>query len=120
MDSIPTCEDQEDHIAMSTVAARRCRQVLQNAQQVIAIELLSAAHALDLRKKSQPNQNLGTGTAQALHNVKACLSTCEPHATIGDQIEQAAGGHLQPLTLQWVARPQTGWTISRLPSTAQI
>ena len=34
MDSIPTCEDQEDHIAMSTVAARRAYQVVKNTRRV--------------------------------------------------------------------------------------
>ena len=92
MDSIPTCEDQEDHIAMSTVAARRCTQVLHNAQRVIAIELMSAAHALNLRKESQPTKKLGAGTEQALRNVRQCLRGCGPHATIGDQIEQLRTG----------------------------
>ena len=40
MDSIPTCEDQEDHIAMSTVAARRAYQVVKNTRRVVAIEAL--------------------------------------------------------------------------------
>ena len=42
VDSLPTCEDQEDHVAMSTTAARRAEEVLRNCEQVIAIELLAA------------------------------------------------------------------------------
>ena len=37
MDSIPTCEDQEDHVAMSTTAARRAASVVMNSRRVIAI-----------------------------------------------------------------------------------
>jgi histidine ammonia-lyase len=49
MDSIPTCEDQEDHVAMSTTAARRAARVVDNCRRVIAIEVLAAAQALELR-----------------------------------------------------------------------
>jgi histidine ammonia-lyase len=87
MDSIPTCEDQEDHIAMSTVAARRCTQVLHNSQRVIAVEMLSAAHALQLRLHKQPAFKMGDGTTQALINIQSILSKMPEYSTIGDQIE---------------------------------
>lgn len=48
-DSIPTCEDQEDHVAMSTTAARRATVVLRNAERIIAIELLAAAKGVRFR-----------------------------------------------------------------------
>jgi len=91
VDSIPTCEDQEDHIAMSTVAARRMRDVLKNSRRVVAIELLSAAHALQFRKEEYPNRKLGKGVQQALSNVRACLYEMPiDNPTIGDQIEELA------------------------------
>jgi len=49
VDSIPTSANTEDHVSMSTHAARKMRTVLGNAQSVIAIELLSAAQAADWR-----------------------------------------------------------------------
>ncbi len=51
VDSIPTSEDQEDHVSMGLTAASHGYQILINAQTVVAIELLCAAQALDFRLK---------------------------------------------------------------------
>ncbi len=48
-DSIPTSANQEDHVSMGAAAARHARTVLGHVQQILAIELLRAAQALDLR-----------------------------------------------------------------------
>jgi histidine ammonia-lyase len=74
MDSIPTCEDQEDHVAMSTTAARRAAEVLVNTRRIVAIELLAAAHALAFRREEEGEAlRLGAGTAPALATVEATL-----------------------------------------------
>jgi histidine ammonia-lyase len=49
VDSIPTSANSEDHNAMATIAARKVRTVLRNAQSVVAIELLVAAQGLEWR-----------------------------------------------------------------------
>ena len=49
VDSIPTSANQEDHVSMGSIAARHARQVLGHVEQILAIELLVAAQALDLR-----------------------------------------------------------------------
>lgn len=49
VDSIPTGANAEDHVSMSTIAARKLRAVLQNARSVLAIELLTVAQALEWR-----------------------------------------------------------------------
>ncbi|HEY4563548.1 MAG TPA: aromatic amino acid lyase [Thermoanaerobaculia bacterium] len=49
VDSIPTSSNSEDHNAMSTIASRKVRTVLRNAQSVLAIELLVAAQAVEWR-----------------------------------------------------------------------
>jgi len=72
-DTIPTCEDQEDHVAMSTTAARRAARVLQNARRVVAIELLGAANALWLRQAEDPSRALGAGSQAALDAVEVVL-----------------------------------------------
>ena len=74
VDSIPTCEDQEDHVAMSTTAARRTAEVLTNASRVVAIELLGAARALAFRREEDPTTRLGEGTRVALATVEAALA----------------------------------------------
>lgn len=90
MDSIPTCEDQEDHIAMSTVAARRARQVVKNTQRVIAIEALCAAHALEYRCTQDSNVKLGAGSKSVVPLIEAILYDVNEDATIGEQIEAIA------------------------------
>src|SRR5207248_10319402 len=49
VDSIPTSANAEDHVSMSTHAARKMRTVLRNAEDVLAIEFLVSAQALDWR-----------------------------------------------------------------------
>ena len=49
VDSIPTGANTEDHVSMSTHAARKLRTVLSNVQSVLAIELLTAAQAVEWR-----------------------------------------------------------------------
>lgn len=47
--SIPTCANTEDHVPMSPLAARRAMSVVSGATHVVAIELLLACQAIDLR-----------------------------------------------------------------------
>jgi histidine ammonia-lyase len=49
VDSIPTSANQEDHVSMGSIAARYARSVLTGVERVVAIELVVAAQALDLR-----------------------------------------------------------------------
>ncbi len=49
VDSIPTGANAEDHVSMSTHAARKMRTILFNAQNALAIELMVAAQAADWR-----------------------------------------------------------------------
>jgi histidine ammonia-lyase len=49
VDSIPTGANAEDHVSMSTHAARKMRTILGNVQSVIAIELIAAAQAIEWR-----------------------------------------------------------------------
>lgn len=60
--SLPTSGEQEDHNANATTAARHTRQILANLQHVLAVELYSAARALDLRLRQMPNAQTGKGT----------------------------------------------------------
>lgn len=72
-DSIPTCEDQEDIVAMSTTAARRAREVVANTRRVVAIELWSAASALRHRLAEGAGRP-GRGTGAALPHIEAVVS----------------------------------------------
>ena len=50
VDSIPTCANQEDHVSMSMNAARHAREIVWNVEQIVGIEMLCAAQALDFRR----------------------------------------------------------------------
>jgi histidine ammonia-lyase len=71
VDSIPTSANQEDHVSMGSVAARHARTVLGHVEQIIAIELLVAAQAIDLRLAGSDGAAPGAGVADALALVRA-------------------------------------------------
>ena len=53
VDSISSSNNQEDHVSMGANAATKCLRVINNVEKVLAIELLSAAQALDFRRPLQ-------------------------------------------------------------------
>lgn len=60
VDSIPSSANQEDHVSMGTIAARKGSSIVYNTAQVLAMELLASAQAVDLRNCSD---KLGKGTS---------------------------------------------------------
>jgi histidine ammonia-lyase len=54
VDSIPSSAMQEDHVSMGWSAARKLRRSIDGLTQVLAIELLTAARALELRAPLTP------------------------------------------------------------------
>ncbi len=55
VDSIPSSAMQEDHVSMGWSAARKLRKAIDGLQQVLAVEILTAARALDLRAPLEPS-----------------------------------------------------------------
>lgn len=49
-DSIPTSLGQEDHVSMGSISGRKLNKVLDNLEYILAIELLSAAQAIEFRR----------------------------------------------------------------------
>ena len=58
VDSIPTSQGQEDHVSMGSVSALKLAQVLTNVESVLAIELITAAQALDYRTPLRPGRGV--------------------------------------------------------------
>ena len=54
VDSIPSSAMQEDHVSMGWHAARKLRQAVDNLASILAIELVTAARAIDLRAPLAP------------------------------------------------------------------
>jgi histidine ammonia-lyase len=71
VDSIPTSANAEDHVSMSTIAARKAREIVKNVEVIIGIELLCAAQGIDLRREefSIPD-SLGEGTRMVYETIR--------------------------------------------------
>ncbi len=93
VDSIPTCENQEDHVSMAPIAARKARQVIENVQKIVAIELLYAAQAVDLRAREeqcQPDELLGEGTRVAYRIIRKHVPFLQNDRPLYGDIERLA------------------------------
>lgn len=66
VDSIPTSANQEDHVSMGTIAARKAREILKHVEYVLGIELLCAAQAVDFKDKTK----LGKGSREAYETIR--------------------------------------------------
>ncbi len=51
VDSIPSSANQEDIVSMGTTAARKARLIVENTLSVLALELLTACQAIDIRRR---------------------------------------------------------------------
>lgn len=83
VDSIPSSANQEDHVSMGTIAARKAREILENTRKVLAMELLAACQGIDLRGKKA----LGRGTEIAYNIVREHLSFIEEDKVMYKEIE---------------------------------
>jgi len=82
VDSIPTSANQEDHVSMGTIAARQAREILENVQHVLAIEMLAAAQGMDFLRPAIPGK--GTGAAHAV--VRSLVSHLEEDRILSPDI----------------------------------
>jgi histidine ammonia-lyase len=81
VDSIPGKSNAEDHVSNSTWCARKARTIVENAEMIVAGELLMAAQALSLIEPIAKDHPLGTGTRAALEAIRAVI----PPALDGDR-----------------------------------
>jgi histidine ammonia-lyase len=66
VDSIPTSADKEDHVSMGTIAARKARDIVNNVEQILAMELLCATQGLEFLLPLKP----GIGIKEAYDAVR--------------------------------------------------
>ena len=71
VDTIPTSANVEDHVSMGCTAAIQARQIIDNVETILAIELLAAAQGIDFRAQAlSPGARLGRGTQQAYDLIR--------------------------------------------------
>ena len=73
VDSIPSSANQEDHVSMGTIGARKAYTILENARKVIAMEILTACQAIDLKRA----HSLGKSTKKAYDKVREYIPVIE-------------------------------------------
>lgn len=83
VDSIPTSANKEDHVSMGTISARKCREVVKNTEQVVAIELLCSAQAMDLFTNIKP----GEGTLVAYKAIRDAIPPLDKDRILSKDIE---------------------------------
>lgn len=59
-DSIPTCANQEDHVSMGTIGGRQALEILENVRKIVAILMLTATQAIDIRTKQLKKAKVAT------------------------------------------------------------
>ena len=82
-DSIPTGANVEDHVSMGTIAARNAMTVVDNVHTVLAIELMTAAQAVELRERAPSPRSL-----KAIAAVRGALPFRRRDGPWGDALDR--------------------------------
>jgi histidine ammonia-lyase len=84
VDSIPSSANQEDHVSMGTIAARKARDIIRNAERVVATEILAACQAIDFREE----YTLGKGTKVAYETVRSTVNFIDNDVVMYKEIDK--------------------------------
>ena len=84
VDSIPSSANQEDHVSMGTIAARKAKEIMENTRNVLAMEILGSVQAIDLRGKKK----LGIGTEAAYNIVRSHINFIEEDIVMYKEINK--------------------------------
>ncbi|MEG2914934.1 MAG: aromatic amino acid lyase, partial [Oscillospiraceae bacterium] len=84
VDSIPSSANQEDHVSMGTIAARKAMEILKNVRRVLAMEMMCACQGIDLRGK----QSLGIGTEPVYQAVRDVVTKLEEDRPLYEDINK--------------------------------
>jgi histidine ammonia-lyase len=84
VDSIPTSADKEDHVSMGTIAARKARDIVNNVEQILAMELLCAAQGLEFLLPLTP----GIGIKEAYNVVRRKVPPVKGDRRFSEDIQQ--------------------------------
>lgn len=85
VDSIPSSANQEDHVSMGTIAARKSREILENVKRVVATEIMAACQAIDFRE----GLTLGEGTKEAYMEVRKVINFIEKDLIMYKELDKS-------------------------------
>ena len=86
VDNLPTSGGKEDHVSMGMTSALKLRAIVENAEHLLAIELLAAAEGLEFRRPLKG----GVGVEQAYEHVRKISSTVEADRSMSSDIARVA------------------------------
>lgn len=84
VDTIPTSAMQEDHVSMAWAAAQQLRRSIRCAETVVAIEVMTAARAVELRQPHNP----ATATGAVVAGVRAEVPGLGPDRYLAPEIDR--------------------------------
>lgn len=85
VDSLPTSGNKEDHVSMGMTSALKFRQIVENVERILAIELIAAAQGLDSLAPLKP----GRGVAEAYQKVRQYVEPLTDDRVLANDIETA-------------------------------
>ena len=88
VDSIPSSGNQEDHVSMGTIAARKAQEILNNVRRVIAMEMMCACQAIDLQNGAD---KLGKGTKAAYDAIRRVCDMLDEDRPLYEDIHRCEG-----------------------------
>ena len=86
IDNVPTDGGKEDHVSMGMTAAIKLRSIVENAELIVAIELMAAAEGLEYRAPLQP----GRGVKRAYEIVRRHVARLTQDRALSNDIERIA------------------------------
>ena len=88
VDTIPSSANVEDHVSMGATAALKLRQVAENLELILSIELLCAAQGVDFRKaKIGGEKRLGRGTRAVYEAIRSKVPFVEKDEYLKDYLD---------------------------------
>jgi len=97
VDTIPSSANVEDHVSMGATAAIKLRQVAENLETIVALELFCAAQGVDFRRRSvESSSKLGVGTRGLYTEIREAVPFIETDEYMKPHID-----HMISIVREW-------------------
>jgi len=88
VDTIPSSANVEDHVSMGVTSVLKLRQIAENLEHILTLELFAAAQGIDFRrKKIGTEKNLGKGTRRLYNLIRERVPFIERDTYMKNYIE---------------------------------
>lgn len=99
VDTIPTCQLQEDHVSMGGTSAYKLQQIVENCEYVLAVELLIGCQAVEMNA----GLRLSAPCAEVLAEFREAVAPLEEDRVLSDDMETARRLLVDRVT-DWIGR----------------